>query len=329
MKQCLDKKIWSMKVSNKQALLLTGGLHGMLSQAAGLADALGLTFEHHAVKLKRGWSKLPSQCVPAKAYVFNEALPSALPSVLISCGRHAAIASKLLKAKYKEDIFTIHIQNPIIQTKCFDSVIIPEHDQFNSDGVVTSLGAIHNLKYHAIEESMHDQHWPQSKRNQVAVILGGPTKSFNWTTKSMASAIDSLIRAAKINDYQLVFVPSNRTPEDTLNMINAKLTTPHQLVSNITRSVYLNALLASSHIVVTCDSASMLSEACFTGKPVYCLTFPPRREQERLANLHQSLYAKGMVRPWQGTFDSWSYAPLNEAKRIAQMLKEKYTNVFL
>lgn len=314
---------------NKQALLLTGGLHGMLSQAAGLADALGLTFEHRAIKLKKGWSKLPSQCVPARGFVFNEALPSSLPNVVISCGRHAAIASKLLKAKYKEDIFTIHIQNPIIQTKYFDSVVIPEHDQFNGDAVITSLGAIHNLKYHAIEESMHDQHWPQSKRNQVAVILGGPTKSFNWTTKAMASAIDSLIQAAQINDYQLVFVPSNRTPKDTLEMIQAKLTMPHQLVSEVTRSVYLNALRASSHIVVTCDSASMLSEACFTGKPVYCLTFPPRHKQERLANLHQSLYAKEMVRPWQGKFESWSYVPLNEAKRISQMLKEKYPHVFL
>lgn len=314
---------------NKQALLLTGGLHGMLSQAAGLADALGLTFEHRAIKLKKGWSKLPSQCVPARGFVFNEALPSSLPNVVISCGRHAAIASKLFKAKYKEDIFTIHIQNPIIQTKYFDSVVIPEHDQFNGDAVITSLGAIHNLKYHAIEESMHDQHWPQSKRNQVAVILGGPTKSFNWTTKAMASAIDSLIQAAQINDYQLVFVPSNRTPKDTLEMIQAKLTMPHQLVSEVTRSVYLNALRASSHIVVTCDSASMLSEACFTGKPVYCLTFPPRHKQERLANLHQSLYAKEMVRPWQGKFESWSYVPLNEAKRISQMLKEKYPHVFL
>lgn len=318
-----------MKVPNKQALLLTGGLHGMLSQAAGLADALGLTFEHRAIKLKKGWSKLPSQCVPARGFVFNEALPSSLPNVVISCGRHAAIASKLFKAKYKEDIFTIHIQNPIIQTKYFDSVVIPEHDQFNGDAVITSLGAIHNLKYHAIEESMHDQHWPQSKRNQVAVILGGPTKSFNWTTKAMASAIDSLIQAAQINDYQLVFVPSNRTPKDTLEMIQAKLTMPHQLVSEVTRSVYLNALRASSHIVVTCDSASMLSEACFTGKPVYCLTFPPRHKQERLANLHQSLYAKEMVRPWQGKFESWSYVPLNEAKRISQMLKEKYPHVFL
>ena len=318
-----------MKVSRKQALLLTGGLHGMLSQAAGLADALGLDSVHHAVKLKKGWSKLPSQCIPAKPYVFESPLPLSPPKIVISCGRHAAIAAKVLKTQYARDIFTIHIQNPIIRTSAFDRVIVPAHDHLAGDGVIASMGAIHNLSHKAIEASMNNSDWPKSKHKQVAVIIGGPTKSFNWTTKAMSEAIDSLIHAANINDYQLVFVPSNRTPQETLKMIKAKLTSSHQLITTITRSIYLQALHTSSHLVVTCDSASMLSEACFTGKPVYCLSFPPRRKQERLAKLHQSLYAKEMVRPWRGEFESWLYTPLDEAKRIAQMLKEKHTHVFL
>ena len=42
-----------------KALLLTQGMHGMVSQVEGLARALGLTYKHQSIKLKHLWSLLP------------------------------------------------------------------------------------------------------------------------------------------------------------------------------------------------------------------------------------------------------------------------------
>ena len=39
-----------------KALLLTQGMHGMISQAEGLANALGLGFRHQKIKIKKFWS---------------------------------------------------------------------------------------------------------------------------------------------------------------------------------------------------------------------------------------------------------------------------------
>jgi len=57
---------------------------------------------------------------------------------------------------------------------------------------------------------------------------------------------------------------------------------------------YLGLLSLADAIVVTSDSVSMISEACFTGKPVYVEVLPDRsrRRQQFLSELARL----GMVR---------------------------------
>ena len=40
-------------MSKLKALLLTQGMHGMISQVEGLAKALGLSFRHEKIELKK------------------------------------------------------------------------------------------------------------------------------------------------------------------------------------------------------------------------------------------------------------------------------------
>lgn len=316
-------------LENTNALLLTSGLHGMLSQTKGIANALGLNYKQHVIKLKKSFSWLPSQLLPAQPFIFQQTLPTSLPKFIVSCGRHSAIASKFLKSQHGDNIFTIHIQNPIIHTSAFDCVLIPEHDNITGKSVIVTKGAIHDLDWRSIIDHNKQSSWPKNQKDQVAVILGGPTKSYAWSSESLKQAVTSLQKATDHSRYQLVFVPSNRTPKTVLNMLQSVLLKPHVVLPNVDKAIYLSALNYAKHIVVTCDSASMLSEACFTGKPVYCLEFKTRSQKPRLAKLHQSLYAEGMVKPWRGTFDQWSYTPLDEARRVAQILKEKHTHVFV
>ncbi len=41
-----------------KALLLTQGMHGMISQVEGLAKALNLDYRHQTIKLKKFWNYL-------------------------------------------------------------------------------------------------------------------------------------------------------------------------------------------------------------------------------------------------------------------------------
>ena len=46
-------------MSKLKALLLTQGMHGMISQVEGLAKALNLNYKHQEIKLKKFWNLIP------------------------------------------------------------------------------------------------------------------------------------------------------------------------------------------------------------------------------------------------------------------------------
>ena len=45
-----------------KALLLTQGMHGMVSQVEGLAKALGLSYKHQKIELKSFWNFITKTC---------------------------------------------------------------------------------------------------------------------------------------------------------------------------------------------------------------------------------------------------------------------------
>ena len=47
-----------------KALLLTQGMHGMISQVEGLANALGLSLKHEKIQLKNIWNLIPPKFTP-------------------------------------------------------------------------------------------------------------------------------------------------------------------------------------------------------------------------------------------------------------------------
>ncbi len=47
-----------------KALLLTEGMHGMISQVEGMAKALNTKFSHKIVRLSFPWSLVPPKLLP-------------------------------------------------------------------------------------------------------------------------------------------------------------------------------------------------------------------------------------------------------------------------
>ncbi len=84
---------------------------------------------------------------------------------------------------------------------------------------------------------------------------------------------------------------------------------------------YIGMLAWADTILVTADSASMLSEACTTGKPVYMISLDGGGS--RLDRLHANLQQSGAVRIFEGELEQWTYEPLRDAEKIATELKER------
>ena len=127
-----------------KAILLTQGMHGMVSQVEGLARALGLSYKHQNIELKSFWNLIPPKFAPISENLVKEKFICD-SRVVISCGRKSVIPSIALKKRLGKEIFTIHIQDPKVSFKHFDLIISPEHDGIKGENVFTTKGAIHYL----------------------------------------------------------------------------------------------------------------------------------------------------------------------------------------
>ena len=107
-----------------KGILLTQGMHGMISQVEGLAKALDLKFIHEKIELNSFWKLIPPSLTPVKNFVFKNNIDKDF-NIVISCGRKSVIPSIYLKQKYKNKIMNIHIQDPKVSLNNF--YFVPIH----------------------------------------------------------------------------------------------------------------------------------------------------------------------------------------------------------
>jgi mitochondrial fission protein ELM1 len=82
---------------------------------------------------------------------------------------------------------------------------------------------------------------------------------------------------------------------------------------------YFAYLALADVILATEDSASMVSEAATTGKPIY--TLPLHGGSPKFTRFHDAMRARGITRPYAGTIENWTYSPFDETVRVAEVVK--------
>ena len=306
-----------------KALLLTEGLHGMISQTEGLAKALNFDYIHEKIELNSFWKLIPTSFTPVKKFVFKNQIEQDF-DVIISCGRKSIIPSLFLKKKSKKKIINIHIQNPKIALKHFDFIVCPEHDNLEGPNVLSTKGAIHYLTHEEINNSK-DYLLNKLDRDKdvITLILGGPNKYYNYSDENMISIFSIINRMLKKHNLQLVVIPSNRTPNKTIELSKEYFTDNRTVIDVVDKSAYLSSLALSKYLVVTCDSTSMISEAALTGKPVYVAMIPALRNDKRFQRFRSLFEKLNIIKILENKLETWNYEKLNEADRIALEIKRK------
>ncbi len=306
-----------------KALLLTEGLHGMISQTEGLAKALNFDYIHEKIELNSFWKLIPTSFTPIKKFVFKNQIDQDF-DVIISCGRKSIIPSLFLKKKSKKKIINIHIQNPKIALKHFDFVVCPEHDNLEGPNVLSTKGAIHYLTHEEINNSK-DYLLNKLDRDKevITLILGGPNKYYNYSDENMITIFSIINRMLKKHNLQLIVIPSNRTPNKTIELSKEYFTNNRTVIDVVDKSAYLSSLALSKYLVVTCDSTSMISEAALTGKPVYVAMIPALRNDKRFQRFRNLFEKLNIIKILDTELETWNYEKLNEADRIASEIKRK------
>ncbi|MEK9560771.1 MAG: ELM1/GtrOC1 family putative glycosyltransferase [Pelagibacteraceae bacterium] len=297
----------------------------MISQVEGLAKSLNTTFDHHTIDLPVLFKFLPPFLTPKiqQSFNFNEIVKddSSVPDIIISCGRKSVIPNivlkKYFKKKFNKDLKNIHIQDPKISPKNFDLIITPQHDnKINSENIIRSVGALHYLN----EEEVINKN---NGENVITFVLGGPNKYYNFKKEDLEVHFEKINNNKNLKKINVI--ASRRTPKSVFDFLSSKFNRLEFCYDfSLNKKNYTNAYAEASHIVVTCDSTSMISEAAITGKPLYVAKLPNFRNDYRFEKFLQSFKDLNIIKEFNGNLEHWTYEKLYESKRIAKIIIEKF-----
>ena len=312
-------------MSKLKGLLLTEGMHGMISQVEGLAKALDLDFMHEKIELNNFWKLIPPKITPIQSFVFKNQIYEKF-DIIISCGRKSVIPSVYLKKKFKNKIMNIHIQDPKVSLDNFDFVVIPEHDGVNGKNVITTKGAIHYLRDEELAGNKDYLKSQIKKENLVTLIVGGPNKYYDYNEETIKEIFSKIDRNFIKKEFQLIFIPSMRTPQKIIDLAKNFFSNDQIIITEVDKKAYLSSLKVSNYIVVTCDSTSMISEAAITGKPIYVAQMPSIKKNERFIKFFELFKSLNIIKDLENSVEKWNYEKLNETNRISSYIKDKIKN---
>ena len=307
-----------------KGILLTQGMHGMISQVEGLAKALDIDFTHHTVELNNFWKMIPPKLTPISQSVYKKINQTEF-DLIISCGRKSVIPSIHLKNNSKKKVFNIHIQDPKVNFNNFDFIVAPEHDSIEGQNVISTKGAIHYLTDNEITKNKDylNSFVKKDQRKICSLILGGPTKYYDYSSENMKNIFSILNSLIKKNDFQLIVIPSMRTPKNSIDYAKEYFGKNHTIIDIVDKKAYLSALSISERIVVTCDSSSMISEAALTGKPIYVANISPKKNDKRFQKFRNLFRELNIIRNLGEEEENWNYQKLDETNRVAKIIKQK------
>lgn len=311
-----------------KALLLTEGMHGMISQVEGMAKALNTEFNHKIVRLSFPWSLVPPKFTPISDIILKDKIyltKNENPDLIISCGRKSVIPSILLKKKNNK-IFSIHIQDPKVNLRNFDVIIAPQHDNLIGDNVFNSKGAIHYITESEINNAKPYLINKIKSKKVVSLILGGPNKYYSFDKDQLTKIFNEIKSNFISKGYAAIVIPSIRTPKMIIDLAIKEFGTDSYVVNSVDKQAYLSAFALATYIVVTCDSTSMISEAATSDKPIFVAHMKPKSNNYRFKKFFQLFKELGIIRDLGEKVESWTYTKLNEAERIAATINSKIKN---
>ena len=312
-------------MSKLKGLLLTEGMHGMISQAEGLAKSLDLDFIHEKIELNNFWRLIPPKITPVRNFTFKNKINEKF-DIVISCGRKSVIPSIYLKKKFKNKIMNIHIQDPKVSLDNFDYIVAPEHDGLKGKNVLNTKGAIHYLRNEELDENINYLKHRINKEKIVTFVMGGPNKYYVYNEKFLNEIFIKIQNNFIKKGFQLILIPSMRTPKKIIDLAKNFFDENQVIILDVDKKAYLSSLKLADHIIVTCDSTSMISEAAMTGKPIYVAHMPPVRKNERFKKFFELFKSLKIIKDLENSLDEWNYKKLNETDKISRYIKDNFKN---
>ena len=315
--------------------VVSDGRTGMENQALGLAEAVQRLFSSRItvkqVRWRTAFDKLPSALkapwmLDASSDAVEPAAEETWPDLWIATGRATLPLSAQVRDRSGGKTFVVQTQDPRWRNAVYDLIAAPAHDGLTGPNVLSITGSPHRVTAGRLAEgatAFADRLEPLP-RPRIAALIGGRSRAFDLPEAHAADLADRIAGAVEAAGGSLMLTFSRRTPGTAKATMTDRLKhLPGLIWDGEGPNPYFAFLHFADHILVTEDSANMAAEAASTGAPVHILRMIPLKPADKFARLHADLRELGAARPFDGTLEAWTYAPLVETDRAARVALER------
>jgi uncharacterized protein len=258
--------------------VMMGHKAGDNSQILALAEGLGWPFEiKHLVY--RPTELLTNLLAPLTLLGVVRGRSSPLappwPDLVISAGRRNEPPCRWIQARADKRVRLVHVGRPWALIENFDLVVTtPQYRLPKRPNVLHNTAPLQRVADQRLREAAATwaprlAHLP---RPYTAVMVGGNAGPYvldRGAATLLGRAASAFVRA---RGGSLLVSTSARTPKGAIPALETAIDCPADFFRwsrNAAENPYLGYLALADSIIVTCESMSMLTEACATLKPVY------------------------------------------------------------
>ncbi|MGE4313172.1 MAG: mitochondrial fission ELM1 family protein [Pseudobdellovibrionaceae bacterium] len=307
--------------------IVSEDLRGTQNQAVGVAEALGVPYTVKVIGLKQPWKSLsPYLGMECSCAFTGDNLSAPWPDLVIAAGRKAIAAARYIKKSSNGKTFTVYLQDPRISPKNFDLVALPAHDPTRGENVLVTKATPNRITEKRLkDEAKSFSELAKLPSPRIALMIGGNSTAYDLTDDVARKLVNDIHAFRKTNPSSLMVTASRRTPDSARLIFEEGFQGENVFFwDEKSPNPYFAYLALADILMVTSDSASMLSEAATTGKPVYMIPLKRKSEKRtRLDGLHDSLIEAGAMRIFEGKIEHWDYTPLNDAQMVAAAIKKR------
>jgi len=296
--------------------LMMGKKAGDNAQIRALAEALGWPFEIKHLSFRKTELITNLLAGPTLTGVIKDRsspLAPPWPDLMISAGRRNEPACRWVQAQ-RPRARLVHVGRPWAPLECFDLIVTtPQYRLPDAPNVLQNTTPLHRVTETRLAEAARVfaprlAHLPQP---YVAVVIGG--NAGPYVLDAEAGALLGRAASAQAGNVgaSLLVSSSARTPEPAMAALEAAIDRPAEIYRwrpDAADNPYVGYLALAQSIIVTCESMSMLAEACATRKPVFMfdLDTGPANHWPLLAEL----LGERQQRSWGRRLRRWKFQPL-------------------
>jgi mitochondrial fission protein ELM1 len=279
--------------------VLLGRREGDNRQLLALAEALGWPYQAKKLAFKRrplvpAWMQGASLLRLDRKHSAPLAAP--WPDLVLACGRRSAPVARWIRRRSQGAARLVHLGRPRAPLSAFDLVVTtPQYRLPARSNVVHNLLPLNRAVARETQRAVASwaSRMESLPRPRVALMVGGASATFLLNEETATRLREQAEALAKRSGGSLLIATSPRTPAAAARILLADSQVPgirYGWRPGDTDNPYPLFLEAADEFIVTGDSASMIAEACMSGRPVHLFPLPPRRKRPRLRPVNLLLW---------------------------------------